>query len=74
MLHNGLADGCTSPQARKKTDRQVKRHEFVRQEHEQTGNQRFVQIKLNRVFPPEPHSVRSANFVLNVYQNFRINP
>ena len=52
-----------------------KRHEFVRHEHEQTGNQRFVQMKLNRVFPPEPsYSVRSANFVLNVYQNLGINP
>ena len=44
----------TSPQTGRNTDRQVKRHEFVRQEHEQTGNQRFAQIKLNRVFPPEP--------------------
>ena len=26
----------------------------------------------NRVFRLEPHSVRSANFVLNVYQNLRL--
>ena len=26
-----------------------------------------------RVFRPDPHSVRSANFVLTVYQNLRIN-